>query len=194
MSLALTAPPPFVARRHTVAEVEALPDGERFELVDGELVEREMALESVYTGGKIFRKFDEHCDANPIAVALTDGASYTLRAGNDLQLRRPDVSVVLRARLPVGPIFGPRIEFAPDLAVEVVSRQDVYWDIDEKIRDYLHAGTAVVWLARPAVRRIVVFRPDGSETSFGPADEISAGPVLPELKFRVADVFQAPLR
>ena len=100
--------------------------------------------------------------------------------------------MVLKSRLPNGQVWGPELEFAPDLAVEVLSKHDAYWNVDEKIQEYLLAGTAAVWLARPALRRIVVFLPDGTETSYGPNDELTGAPVLPALRFRVGDVFQMP--
>lgn len=107
-------------------------------------------------------------------------------------LRKPAASVVLTYRLPGGRVPDTRFRFAPDLAVEVPSPTDVVWEVEAKIREYLDAGTAVVWLAKPGTRRIVAYRPDGSETSFGPADEVTGDPVLPGFRLRVGDVFPPP--
>lgn len=76
--------------------------------------------------------------------------------------------------------------------MEVASPTDLFQDIEEKIQEYLDAGAALVWLAKPTSRRIVAYRPDGSETSFGPADEIAAEPVLPGFRMLVGEVFPEP--
>ena len=84
----------------TVDDLAAMPDGERFELVDGELVERSTSPESAYLAGEIYARLREYCFAHPFAVALPDGAGFTLRPGELDLLRKPDASVVLKTRLP----------------------------------------------------------------------------------------------
>ena len=44
------------------------------------------------------------------------------------------------------------IELAPDLAVEVVSPSDSTMEIQEKVADWLRAGTRLVWVIYPATR------------------------------------------
>jgi Uma2 family endonuclease len=92
-------------------------------------------------------------------------------------------------RIPNGKLPEKRFDFSPDLAVEVLSPTDISFDVEAKIQEYLDAGTQIVWLAKPKSRRISVYRPDGTEVTFGPNDTITAEPVLPGFSMRVGDVF-----
>ena len=129
----------------------------------------------------------------PRWVALGDGVGYSLGEHSEYEYeyeyRKPDASVVLMSRLPAGWLSAPVFQFAPDLAVEVVSPTDSQWQVERKVEEYLAAGSRLVWVARPAMRRISAYLPDGTEKSFGPNDQIDAAPVLPGLRFRVGDVF-----
>jgi Uma2 family endonuclease len=183
--MVVAAPPKLM----TVDELAVMPDGERYELNHGRLVEREMNATSGYVAGKIFRKLDEHCERSQLAVAFIDGVGFTLRPDEVDLLRKPDASVVLKSRLPGGQIPDSRFGLSPDLAVEVLSPSDVAYDVQVKIQDYLDAGTKVVWLAKPQTKRITVYRPDGTEVTFGPNDEITAEEVLPGFRMTVRDVF-----
>ena len=178
----------------TVENFDALPDRERFELIAGDLVEREdMGLEAVYAAGKIHSRLDRHCEVHPIAWALSDGAEYVWRsADGNKHVCRPDASAVLKDRCTLEALRRPRFEGAPDFAVEVLSPTDLFERVEAKIMAYLEGGTKLVWLARPKTRRIVAYRPDGTEISHGPDDDVDAGPVLPGLRFRVAEVFLPP--
>src|SRR6516164_11669467 len=53
------------------------------------------------------------------------------------------------------------IDGAPVLAVEVLSPNDVIWEINEKIDEYLDAGVLVVWVVDPHDRTVTVYRPGG---------------------------------
>ena len=159
----------------TVAEFLERPDCERFELIDGELVEQSMNPESVWVACKIYRLLDDACLPSGSAVALGDGVGFSLGEHSEHEFRKPDASVVLKSRLPKGWLSAPVFEFAPDLAVEVVSPTDVMSHIERKIHEYLAAGTQLVWLARPSSRRIQAFHADGTEKTYGPNDVIDAG-------------------
>ena len=73
--------------------------------------------------------------------------------------RRPDVSFVSHARWPrETPIpRGAAWPVVPDLAVEVVSPNDIAEDALLKIRDYFESGVRLVWVIYPELRVIHVF-------------------------------------
>jgi Uma2 family endonuclease len=177
------------AKLMTVDDLAAMPDGDRFELVHGHLVEREMNAISGYVAGEIHGHFRDYLKTNPFAIAFPDNVGFALSTDDNNTLRKPDVSVVLKSRLPDGKIPNGRFDISPDLAVEVLSPSDIAYDVYAKIQEYFDAGTNVVWLARPQNKRITVFLPDGTETSFGPNDEITAEEVLPGFRMKVRDVF-----
>lgn len=75
-------------------------------------------------------------------------------------VRAPDVAFVSAARAAaVGRGF---VQFAPDLAVEIISPGDRPSEIEEKVADWLRAGTRLVWVIDYDRALANVYRADGS--------------------------------
>src|SRR5205807_2989929 len=105
-------------------------------------------------------------------------------------VRKPDVSFVRRGRFPGDrPPIG-HAHIAPDLAVEVVSPNDLAEEIEEKVQDYLMAGVPLVWVCYPGIRTIHVFRVDRTTARLTDAQELDGETVLPGFRCRVGDLFQ----
>jgi Uma2 family endonuclease len=81
-------------------------------------------------------------------------------------------------------------ELAPDLAVEVVSEDE---DIFKKARDYLYAGTKIVWAIYYYEKAVYVLWLDENGEVRSKAHDINAtlegGEVLPGFKLPVRDIF-----
>ena len=91
------------------------------------------------------------------------GKVFAARTGfilgrNPDTVRAPDASFVTGDRLPEGELPVGYIELAPDLAVEVVSPSDSTMEIQEKVADWLRAGTRLVCVIYPATRSATVRR------------------------------------
>ena len=103
------------------------------------------------------------------------------------RVRLPDVGFISKERLPKIP---RRFEIAPDLAVEVVSPDE---DVFKKVREYIAAGTRLVWTVNPDEKTVYVFRPaDGAELrvqQFGLDDTLDGGDVLPGFTLAVREIF-----
>ena len=84
------------------------------------------------------------------------------------------------------------VTIPPDLAVEVVSLNDLVGEIDEKVDEYLRAGVQLVWVVRPAARAVRVFRSDRSVSWLRAVDELSGEDVLPGFRSKVDDLFPKP--
>jgi Uma2 family endonuclease len=168
-----------------------LPDRKRFELVDGELVEQDVSALSSLIAAEIVGLLREF--ARPARLAWVfgaDGGYRCFRGG--LTVRIPDVSVVLRERLPVESIGEGWLTIAPDIAVEVVSPNDRFNDVEGKIVDYLAAGTRLVWVVNPERRWVSVHRNNGTTNRLLEGDELTGEEVLPGFRVRVGDLFPAP--
>ncbi len=176
----------------TAEELWEMPEvpGKRFELVEGELVEvpGTGALHNllVFAVAVILR---EHVRKHNLGVVCVDGASYVLVHPGTVRI--PDVSFVSRERIPEGGVPEGYWPFAPDLAVEIVSPNDRADEVKEKVREYLAAGTRLVWVLWPRHRSATVHRPDGTARELGPDDELDGGDVLPGFSARVGDLFEA---
>ena len=78
---------------------------------------------------------------------------------------------------------------APDLAVEVVSPHDRATEVEEKVQDWLAAGTRLVWVADPASRTIVAHRAGSNPRSHRVGDSVPGEDVVPGFELRVSDAF-----
>lgn len=67
----------------------------------------------------------------------------------------------------------------PDLAIEVLSPSDRVGDVAEKVRQWLAAGTRSVWVVDPSLKRISIYRPDGSEDHIPASGDLRDHPTLP---------------
>ncbi len=77
----------------------------------------------------------------------------------------------------------------PDLAVEIVSPNDRFSDVQAKVREYLAAGTRLVWVVWPEGRSVIVHGADGV-VELGPEDVLSGADVLPGFEVRVGQLFE----
>jgi Uma2 family endonuclease len=173
----------------TPEDLLAMPDGKRFELVGGHLVERSMGLESSWVGGRLHARLDRFCEEHAVGWALPADDGYQCFPHDPGLVRRPDVSFIRLGRLPgeVLPAGWGRI--APDLAVEVVSPNDSAGDLEEKLDDYLKAGVPLVWVVNLRSRTVMVYRRDGTVSRLRESDELSGEDIIPGFRCLVADIF-----
>jgi Uma2 family endonuclease len=171
----------------------AMPDGDRFELVDGRLVERNMGLHAGLTTGKILSRLDVHCEMHSLGYVIpgTD-AGYSGFPDSPRTVRKPDVSFIRYGRFDNEEVPAGYAKIAPDLAVEVISPGDLYEEVDAKVEEYLRAGVRLVWVLSPTSRAVRIHRADGSSASARGDAELSGEDVVPGFRCRVADLFPRP--
>ncbi len=95
------------------------------------------------------------------------------------RLRKPDVSFIRKEHLPGGKLPKGWAKFPPDLAVEVVSPNDLAEDVEEKLTDYRKAGVPIIWVIYPGARTAIVNRRDGSVSRLFEDDELLGEDVIP---------------
>ena len=119
-------------------------------------------------------------------AGTTGQGGFRMRNGN---IRVPDFSFILKARLPGGRVPEGFGTVAPDLCVEVISPSEKQADIRRKIHDYFDSGASLVWHIFPEAQQVVVFT-SPTEPQFLDADDIlTADDVLPGFSCRVGDIF-----
>lgn len=82
------------------------------------------------------------------------------------------------------------LDVAPDLVVEVVSPNDRWNQITEKLRDYFSIGVRLIWLVNPGTRSVFAYRSLTDIREFTEADELPGDEVLPGFSVSVARFFE----
>lgn len=159
----------------------------RCELVRGELVEMSPVgrkhSRNVMLLGSWMTPFARERGLGEVGTEL----GFVLFRNPDV-VRAPDISFLSKARL--GSIQEDGfVDGAPDLAVEMVSPDDRASDLEEKVREYLAAGTRLVWKADARTGTITAYRPSGEARVYGPGETVSGEDVLPGFSFRPDDLF-----
>jgi Uma2 family endonuclease len=174
----------------TVDELWRLPnDGTRRELVRGEL--RTMAPAG-YEHGKIEIKLAlrlaEHVEKLKLGDVVGADTGFILARNPDV-VRAPDAAFVSQARLEQTRAPKQFFPGPPDLAIEVVSPSDTLYEIDEKVDDYLAAGTRLVWVVNPRRRTVTVHRHGGQEVVLRETDQLTGEDVVPGFACPVSQLF-----
>lgn len=178
--------------QYSPEELLTLPDGDAYELIGGELVERKMGAKSSYIAGQIHHRMEDFCRSQSLGWAFPEGTSFQCFPEDPRRVRRADVSYIRFGRLPGEQPPEGHIRMEPDLAVEVVSPNDLAYDVDGKVEDYLGAGVRLVWVVNPATRTVRVHRPDGPGVTLRADDELTGDDVLPGFRCPVRDLFLLP--
>ena len=146
----------------TAADLVALSaEGRRCELVEGEI--REMAPAGARHGRAALRvgqRIAQYVEPRRIGEAFAAETGFRIRRDPDT-VRAPDASFVSNERLPVGGLPSGFLDFAPDLAVEVVSPGDSADAVQSKAEGWLAAGARLVWVVYPESRSVVAYRSGG---------------------------------
>ena len=114
-------------------------------------------------------------------------AGFFLSRGPDC-VRGPDVAFIRSERIPAEGLPARFFPAAPDLAIEVVSPSDSWSAVDEKVFEYLHAGTLEVWLVDAERRSVSVCRPSVPPLHLT-GEAILASVVLPGFELALRDLF-----
>jgi Uma2 family endonuclease len=78
---------------------------------------------------------------------------------------------------------------APDLAVEVISPNDLYDEVEEKVGEWLANGTHMVLVVNPRRRSVAVHRSGRDVRILGLDDTIDGEDVVPGWTLAVRDLF-----
>lgn len=182
----MNAPP--AERLITAEELLLMPDdGNSYELVSGRLnqVAPSAWIPGVVSANVLIR-VGSHVQRERLGICGTAESGVLLRRDPDT-VRAPDVWFVRAERVP-DEVLDEFFPGSPDLAVEVLSPSDRFSAVVEKARDYLAAGTLLVWVIDPKGRTAAVFFPDGSARLLGEDEALDGGDVLPGFSVTLRDL------
>jgi Uma2 family endonuclease len=166
-----------------------LDDGMRHELVRGEL--RTMPPSGwghSKDSSKLDRSLGNYVEAHGLGVVGTNKPGFRLETDPDT-VRAPDVAFVSAARLAIADPERGYYPGAPDLAIEVISPNDLYTEVDEKVAEWLEHGTRLVFVVNPRRRTVAVHRPGRDVRILGVDDALDGEDVVPGWTLAVRDLF-----
>jgi Uma2 family endonuclease len=177
---------------YTPEDLLAMPDGKSYELVRGQLVERNLGAESGRVGGRLFSRLDGFCEGQGLGIVWPADNGFQCFPHDPGLVRKPDVSFVRHGRLPDDVEPKGWVKVPPDLAVEVLSPNDRVYELDEKLADYRKVGVPLVWVINPGSRTVTVHSIDRPIRLLFEDDELSGEDVIPGFRCPVREIL--PLR
>jgi Uma2 family endonuclease len=184
-------PPPGQATEVDLVALDARK-GPICELIDGILVEKDVAFFESRLAVILIYFLESYVEKNNRGIVLGEGGYLRLFPG---QIRAPDVSFIAWKRMPGGVLpqltVGP---FAPDLAVEIISKGNTKAEMDRKLRDYFEAGSKLVWYVYPKTRTVHVFTSARKPVVLTEDDTLDGGKVLPGFSLSIRKWFERARR
>lgn len=173
---------------YTPEDLLAMPDGKSYELVGGQLEERQMGIESSWVATRIVSRLERFCEEHKIGWALSADSGYQCFPHDPGMVRRPDASFIKTGRFPGNVLPKGWAKVPPDLAVEVVSPNDLVYKLEEKLSDYRKVGVPLVWVIYPETRTVMVYRRDGSISRLQDDGELSGEDVVPGFRCPIREI------
>lgn len=181
-----------IARFMTEDELLRMPDGARYELIEGE--PRPMSPAG-YEHGKATGRFhgflSVHVWSNDLGDVLAAETGFVIARTADGRptVLAPDVAFVAKGRIPADADTRRYLDLAPDLVVETLSPSDTAREVEEKVAMWLRAGVRVVLTLDPASRSVKVHRSENNIISLSDEDELDLEDVVPGFHCRISDIF-----
>ena len=157
------------------------------ELVDGTLVEKPMGYEESELALLIGTFLNNY--VRPRKLGIVTGPDGTIRLFPGL-VRIPDVAFASwlcfpdrkrpRARIP---------HIAPDLVVEVLSKNNTKPEMAKKLGEYFGAGVRLVWMVDPRKRTVRVYTSLDQPVLITSGQSLDGGAVLPGFALRRDELF-----
>lgn len=139
---------------YTIEYIYALPDGERAELIDGQIyymappnTRHQRMLNYINTEINMYiRKNNGECEVfpAPFAVFLND---------DDMNYVEPDISVICDKNK----ISDKGCQGAPDWVIEIISPSSMAMDYFTKLFQYQKSGVREYWIVDPIKQRVTVY-------------------------------------
>jgi Uma2 family endonuclease len=169
----------------------AVQDEPLYEIVNGQRVDLPpMSAYSTWLASRLHGRLWPYAEDKGLGTSVTE-MLFVLDAEHNLR-RRPDVAFVSTARWPLDRALPETGDWdvVPDLAVEVISPNDIFKDVLAKVREYFHYGVQVVWVIAPEERQVYVYDAPTQVRILTVQDELTGGEVVPGLRLPLGHLFQ----
>lgn len=167
----------------------ALDPEKEYEIVDGQLEEKEMGgARHGGVGTRLIIRLGGYVEAQRLGSVY--GPDTTFQIGQNERL--PDVAFITAPRIPADGEPEGIWPISPDLAVEIISPNDLYERVNSKMREYFAVGVRQVWLISPEHKTITIYQSPTQAKILSEADELVGDDMLPGFRCRVGELFQSP--
>ncbi len=189
MTTTQTTTDPKITQMTAVQLLDMADDGYRHELVRGELRTMPPAGNVHGAVANVLAWSLTNCVmANDLGIVYAAETGFLLASDPDT-VRAPDAAFTSWARIDeMGEVEG-YWPGAPDLVVEVVSPNDRYSEVNEKVADWLGAGAQMVVVVDYRRREVAVHRHASDIVTLTDGDTLEGSEVVPGWKMPVSDMF-----
>ncbi len=175
-------------RTYTIEDIYALPEGERAELIDGQLY---MMSPPTYKHQKLVMELSSNihnyiksnggpCEVLPAPLAVRLNA-------DDKTYVEPDISVICDPNK----ITEKGVDGAPDFIIEIVSPGTQNKDYGVKLFKYRTAGVREYWIVNPAreIVNVYCFEKEENTNLYSFTDDIPVG-IYPGFTINIAELLK----
>ena len=177
--------------RHQGLADATLDPAKEYEIINGIPKEKEMA--GARHGGistRLIVRLGAYVEANRLGGVYGPDIMFQIGATD----RLPDVAFVAVARIPATGEPEGKWPLAPDLAVEIISPNDLFEQVLSKVREYFTAGVRQVWVISPEHRMIFLYDGPNELVLLAADRELVSEELLPGFRCKVSALFQQPAR
>jgi len=173
----------------TMTEVALDPD-KLYEIVDGQPEEKEIPG-ARHSGicARLTIKLGMYLTAHQLGGLYVEG-SFQI-GGNE---RIPDLAFVSAARIPPEGEPDTKWPIPPELAVEVISPNDLYEKVYAETREYLTAGVQQVWLVSPEHHTVTIYHSATDITAFAGDGALVSEDLFPGFRCPLREIFTSPVQ
>jgi Uma2 family endonuclease len=82
------------------------------------------------------------------------------------------------------------LDVAPDLVIEILSPDDRWSEVTEKLREYFAIGVRLVWIIDPKSRSVHAYRALTDVREFTENDDLPGDEVLPGFSIKIRELFE----
>ena len=178
------------AQKVTAEELLQMPgDGCRYELVKGELITKAPAgSEHGDLAMRIGWRLGQYVENHNLGKAFAAETGFQL-ASNPDTVRAPDVAFVNAGKVQQTGVVRGYWPGPPDLAVGVISPSDTYTEVEDKVLDWLRAGTLMVVVVNPRRSTVTVYRSLEDIVILTLNDTLEGKDVVPGWTLAIQDLF-----
>ena len=137
---------------------------------------------------RIAARLFQHVEAHNLGTVYAAETGFQLAQDPDT-VRALDVAFVSRQRLVAVEEVEGYWPGAPDVAVEVISPSDRYTDVEDKVVEWLEAGSRMVIVVNPRQRLVTVYHSRTDIVMLTEEDTLDGGEVVPGWQLPLKEVF-----